>query len=153
MNDTIAAIATPYGSGGIGVIRISGSRAFEIASALFSTTREPKENLPVLVSHQVTHGFILDKSNPDNTQVVDEVLLIPMQAPRSYTAEDVVEIQAHSGTIVLKAILELAISFGARLSEPGEFTKRAFLNQRIDLTQAEAVRSEERRVGKEYLPM
>ena len=139
MNDTIAAIATPYGSGGIGVIRISGSRAFEIASALFSTTREPKENLSVLVSHQVTHGFILDRSNPDNTHVVDEVLLIPMQGPRSYTAEDVVEIQAHSGTIVLKAILELAISWGARLSEPGEFTKRAFLNQRIDLTQAEAV--------------
>jgi tRNA modification GTPase len=137
MNDTIAAIATPYGSGGIGVIRISGSRAFEIASALFSTTREPI-NVPVLVSHRVTHGFILDPT-PDNTQVVDEVLLIPMQAPRSYTAEDVVEIQAHSGTIVLKTILELVISCGARLSEPGEFTKRAFLNQRIDLTQAEAV--------------
>ena len=139
MNDTIAAIATPYGSGGIGVIRISGSRAFEIASALFSTKREPKKSPPVLFSHRVTHGFILDRSNPDNTQVVDEVLLIPMRAPRSYTAEDVVEIQAHSGTIVLKAILELVLSCGARLSEPGEFTKRAFLNQRIDLTQAEAV--------------
>ncbi|MCP4721084.1 MAG: tRNA uridine-5-carboxymethylaminomethyl(34) synthesis GTPase MnmE [Desulfobacteraceae bacterium] len=139
MNDTIAAIATPYGSGGIGVIRISGPRAFEIASSLFSKTREKGKINPVLVSHRVSHGFILDRSDPDNTEVVDEVLLIPMKAPRSYTAEDVVEIQAHSGTIVLRTILELTISLGARLSEPGEFTKRAFLNQRIDLTQAEAV--------------
>ncbi|MCP3939917.1 MAG: tRNA uridine-5-carboxymethylaminomethyl(34) synthesis GTPase MnmE [Desulfobacteraceae bacterium] len=139
MNDTITAIATPYGSGGIGVIRISGPRSFEIASMLFSKTREPEETDTTLVSHRVTHGFILDKSDPDNIEVVDEVLLVPMQAPRSYTAEDVIEIQAHSGTIVLRTILELTISCGARLSEPGEFTKRAFLNQRIDLTQAEAV--------------
>ncbi len=144
MNDTIAAIATPYGSGGIGVIRISGPRAFEIASILFSKTRVPgkytaDQNTCVLVSHRVTHGFILDKTDLDNPCVLDEVLMIPMRAPRSYTAEDVVEIQAHSGTIVLRSILELAISSGARLSEPGEFTKRAFLNQRIDLTQAEAV--------------
>jgi len=139
MNDTIAAIATPYGSGGIGVIRISGARAFEIASKLFSKTRDPKNSVLRLVSHVVTHGFILDRSDPGKPLVIDEVLLIPMQAPRSYTAEDVIEIQAHSGTIVLKRILELVISCGARLSEPGEFTKRAFLNQRIDLTQAEAV--------------
>ncbi len=139
MNDTIAAIATPYGSGGIGVIRISGPRAFEIVTLLFSTTQGPKKITPVLVSHRVRHGFILDNSDPATPQVIDEVLVIPMQAPRSYTAEDVVEIQAHSGTIVLKIILELVISQGARLSEPGEFTKRAFLNQRIDLTQAEAV--------------
>jgi tRNA modification GTPase len=139
MNDTIAAIATPYGSGGIGVIRISGPRAFEIATLLFSTTQGPKKIAPVLVSHRVRHGFILDNSDPDTPQVIDEVLVVPMQAPRSYTAEDVVEIQAHSGTIVLRNILDLVISCGARLSEPGEFTKRAFLNQRIDLTQAEAV--------------
>ncbi|MBA3012865.1 MAG: tRNA uridine-5-carboxymethylaminomethyl(34) synthesis GTPase MnmE [Proteobacteria bacterium] len=139
MNDTIAAIATPYGSGGIGVIRISGPQAFKIAASLFSTTRRPGGKTPHLISHRVVHGFIMDRSDPDNAQVIDEVLLVPMKAPRSYTAEDVVEIQAHSGTIVLKTILELAISRGARLSEPGEFTKRAFLNQRIDLTQAEAV--------------
>jgi tRNA modification GTPase len=139
MNDTIAAIATPYGSGGIGVVRISGPRAFEIVTLLFSRTQVPKKILPVLVSHRVSHGFILDTSDPDKPQVIDEVLVVPMQAPRSYTAEDVVEIQAHSGTIVLRSILELVISQGARLSEPGEFTKRAFLNQRIDLTQAEAV--------------
>lgn len=139
MNDTIAAIATPYGSGGIGVVRISGPRAFEIVTLLFSRTQVPKKIAPGLVSHRVSHGFILDTSDPDEPQVIDEVLVIPMQAPRSYTAEDVVEIQAHSGTIVLRSILSLVISHGARLSEPGEFTKRAFLNQRIDLTQAEAV--------------
>lgn len=144
MNDTIAAIATPYGSGGIGVIRISGPRAFDIASRLFSRTRVPGKTRPALKSHRVYHGFILAGPHPDSPnqeapEVIDEVLLIPMQAPRSYTAEDVVEIQAHSGTIVLRTILGLLISQGARLSEPGEFTKRAFLNQRIDLTQAEAV--------------
>lgn len=147
MTDTIAAIATPFGSGGIGVIRISGPDALEIAAAIFSRTREPARkptpghgstshtDLHELVSHQVTHGYILAGTD----DVIDEVLLIPMKAPRSYTAEDVVEIQAHSGTIVLKQILELVLAKGARLSEPGEFTKRAFLNQRIDLTQAEAV--------------
>jgi tRNA modification GTPase len=139
MTDTIAAIATPYGSGGIGVIRISGPRAFEIASQLFSATRGPGKKTPKLFSHRVIHGFILDRSDPAEPSVIDEVLVIPMKAPRSYTAEDVVEIQAHSGTIVLRRILELVLSSGARLSEPGEFTKRAFLNQRIDLTQAEAV--------------
>ncbi len=149
MIDTIAAIATPFGSGGIGVIRISGPQAFDIASRLFSKTRVPGKNPPLLISHRVFHGFILNRPGPEDRaenpagqeapQVIDEVLLIPMQAPRSYTAEDVVEIQAHSGTIVLRTILGLIISQGARLSEPGEFTKRAFLNQRIDLTQAEAV--------------
>jgi len=152
MNDTIAAIATPYGSGGIGVIRISGPRSFEIGSKIFSKTREPGKTNPELVTHRVYHGFILDHKNPDsknqknkssknhiNSNIIDEVLLIPMQAPRSYTAEDVLEIQAHSGTIVLRTILELVLSQGARLAEPGEFTKQAFLNHRIDLTQAEAV--------------
>ena len=164
MNDTIAAIATPFGNGGIGVIRISGDKAFDIASRLFSTSRcgqsamghHPLQNMKELqtanqflheketisekcssfVSHKVYHGYIFDLKNQD---VIDEVLLIPMKAPRSYTAQDVIEIQAHAGTIVLKTILEQIVSCGARLSEPGEFTKRAFLNNRIDLTQAEAV--------------
>lgn len=135
MNDTIAAIATPYGSGGIGVIRISGPKAFGIAAQVFSRNRHTRTAPPEQASHRVFHGYILD----DDTRVVDEVLLIPMKGPRSYTAEDVVEIQAHSGTIVLKRILELLLERGARPAEPGEFTKRAFLNQRIDLTQAEAV--------------
>ncbi len=136
MNDTIAAIATPYGSGGIGVIRISGPNAFDIAATLFSRKKIRAEGHENLESHRVYHGFILEKQSED---VIDEVLLIPMKAPSSYTAEDVVEIQAHSGTIVLRTILDQILSNGARLSEPGEFTKRAFLNGRIDLTQAEAV--------------
>jgi len=136
MNDTIAAIATPFGSGGIGVIRISGPNAFDIASTLFSTIKNRPEDCTCLESHRVYHGYIFDTENRD---IIDEVLLIPMKGPSSYTAEDVVEIQAHSGTIVLRTILDEILSQGARLAEPGEFTKRAFLNQRIDLTQAEAV--------------
>ncbi len=136
MNDTIAAIATPYGNGGIGVIRISGDKAFDIASKLFSTKKLKPGNCPALESHKVYHGYIFDLTDKD---VIDEVLLIPMKGPSSYTAQDVIEIQAHAGSIVLRTILEQILSCGARLSEPGEFTKRAFLNNRIDLTQAEAV--------------
>ncbi len=136
MNDTIAAIATPFGSGGIGVIRISGPDAFSIALKMFSQRKSRFEGLENLESHKVRHGYIFDKKS---MSVIDEVLLVPMKGPSSYTAEDVIEIQAHSGTFVLRAILEEVLSCGARLSEPGEFTKRAFLNQRIDLTQAEAV--------------
>ncbi len=136
MNDTIAAIATPYGSGGIGVIRISGSAAFDVASTLFSKDKDAYKKADTLISHQVSHGFIM---NPETCDVIDEVLLIPMKGPKSYTAEDVVEIQAHSGSVVLRTLLDLIISKGVRLAEPGEFTKRAFLNGRIDLTQAEAV--------------
>ncbi len=136
MNDTIAAIATPFGNGGIGVIRISGEKAFDIASRLFSTRKSKPGTYPLLKSHTVYHGYVFDLKTYD---VIDEVLLIPMQGPRSYTAQDVIEIQAHAGTIVLRTILEQILSCGARLSEPGEFTKRAFLNNRIDLTQAEAV--------------
>ncbi|MDA3918401.1 MAG: tRNA uridine-5-carboxymethylaminomethyl(34) synthesis GTPase MnmE [Deltaproteobacteria bacterium] len=136
MDDTIAAIATPLGNGGIGVIRISGDKAFDIAFKLFSTKKLKPEHCPDLESHRVYHGYIFDLKNRD---VIDEVLLIPMQGPSSYTAQDVIEIQAHAGTIVLRTILDEILSCGARLSEPGEFTKRAFLNGRIDLTQAEAV--------------
>ncbi|MBU1193332.1 MAG: tRNA uridine-5-carboxymethylaminomethyl(34) synthesis GTPase MnmE [Proteobacteria bacterium] len=136
MNETIAAIATPFGSGGIGVIRISGSDAFDIASKIFSRSKTSPVGFKNFNSHRVYHGYIF---NPTNSDILDEILLIPMKAPASYTAEDIIEIQAHSGTMVLKTILDQVLSLGARLSEPGEFTKRAFLNQRIDLTQAEAV--------------
>lgn len=136
MNDTIAAIATPFGSGGIGVIRISGPDAFDIASTLFSKRKTRPEGVSNLESHRVHHGYVFDTKT---REVIDEVLLIPMKGPSSYTAQDVVEIQAHSGTVVLRTLLDEILSLGARLSEPGEFTKRAFLNGRIDLTQAEAV--------------
>jgi len=138
MTDTIAAIATPYGSGGIGVIRISGPAAFDIAGKVVSGSRDAsgRGQSPSLQAfdRQVVHGYIMDGGD-----VVDEVLVIPMKGPRSYTAEDVVEIQAHSGAMVLRRILDLLFSLGIRAAEPGEFTKRAFLNGRIDLTQAEAV--------------
>ncbi len=146
ITETIAAIATPPGAGGIGIIRISGSRAVEVAAQIFSKTALKNRDScykPTYISlhsmfqsHKVIHGYIIDTSS---NSVLDEVLLIPMLAPRSYTAEDVVEIQAHSGPVVMQSILELILSKDVRLAEPGEFTKRAFLNGRIDLTQAEAV--------------
>jgi tRNA modification GTPase len=145
---TIAAIATPGGRGGIGIIKISGSRAVSIASAIFTPAEQSKlsspENLssPEVVissgfdSHRLNYGHIID---PDSGHKIDEVLLTVMLAPRSYTREDVVEINAHGGQAALNSILELVCKFGARIAEPGEFTRRAFLNGRIDLTQAEAV--------------
>lgn len=136
MTDTIAAISTPFGNGGIGVIRISGPRALEAASEVFGRNKTGPSDCRKLQSHRVYHGYVFDL---DNRDIIDEVLLIPMRAPTSYTRETVVEIQAHSGAIVLRTILDRLLSLGVRLAEPGEFTKRAFLNGRIDLTQAEAV--------------
>jgi len=137
---TITAIATPSGKGGIGIIKISGKEALPIAAALF---RKPgcvrDSNAPsadLFETHKIYYGHIVDSGGGE---VVDEVLLSVMKAPRSYTREDVVEINAHAGFAVQRKILELVISKGARLAEPGEFTKRAFLNGRIDLTQAEGV--------------
>ncbi len=130
--DTIAAISTPIGLGGIGIIRISGPLAFPIARKLFRPTRR---NAPLL-SHFLTLGLITD---PVQEAVIDQVLMTTMKAPHSYTREDVVEINCHSGLLVLKKILELVLKEGARLAEPGEFTWRAFMNGRIDLTQAEGI--------------
>jgi tRNA modification GTPase len=130
--DTIAAVATSPGAGGIGVVKISGPQAISIAVPLLRPPREPS----VLRSHHLYHGSVVD---PDNQKLLDEVLFSVMRAPRTYTREDVVEIQAHGSRCGLGAILELVLKRGARLAEPGEFTKRAFLNGRIDLSQAEAV--------------
>ncbi len=130
--DTIAAIATPLGTGGIGVVRVSGSKAESIFRQIFY----PNRQIEKLESHRLYYGWV--KESPDSPPV-DEVLSVVMKAPHSYTCEDVLEIQCHSGPAVLKRILEMALSRGARLAEPGEFTKRAFLNGRIDLTQAEAI--------------
>lgn len=132
--DTIAAISTPHGEGGIGIIRLSGSSSVDIVKGLFADVRG--ERLKEARSHRVTYGFIVD---PESGGRIDEVLLTVMLAPRSYTREDVVEISCHGGMIPLTTILNLVINGGARPAEPGEFTKRAFLNGRIDLTQAEAV--------------
>jgi tRNA modification GTPase len=143
-NDTIAAIATPTGSGGIGIIKISGKDAFFIAEAIFQKSRASKDegrsesealSFP-LKSHRLYHGHIV---NPETGQVLDEVLLSAMKAPKTYTREDVIEINTHSGYIVMASILDLVLQKGARIADPGEFTKRAYLSGRIDLTQAEAV--------------
>jgi tRNA modification GTPase len=130
--DTIAAIATPIGAGGIGIIKISGPEAWAIGRRLFNQSGFPE----TIQSHHLYHGHIVDSKTG---KTVDEVLVSFMRAPSTYTREDVVEINCHSGFAVLDRILDLVIRAGARLAEPGEFTRRAFLNGRIDLTQAEAV--------------
>ena len=131
-DDTIAAISTPVGQGGIGIIRISGPLSLPIVKKIF----RPKRDIKEFESHRLFLGNIL---NPETGEIVDEVLLSYMKAPHTYTREDVVEINSHSGYLVLSRIMEIVLSQGARLARPGEFTLRAFLNGRIDLTQAEAI--------------
>ena len=132
--DTIAAIATPPGEGGIGIIRISGDKSLEIADKLFKSPRKLK--LSDLEEKKLNYGHIFDRKSG---KMVDEVLAVYMLSPKTYTQEDLVEIHCHGGVISVRRILELVLSCGARLAERGEFTKRAFLNGRIDLSQAEAV--------------
>jgi len=137
---TIAAIATPSGPGGIGIIRISGPEALKILGCLFrprrSDLRSGEGGIRDWESHRLYYGQITD---PRDGATIDEALVAFMMAPRSYTREDVVEIQVHGGPVGLRTILDLVVRSGARLAEPGEFTRRAFLNGRIDLSQAEAV--------------
>ena len=130
--DTIAAVATAMASSGIGIIRISGQDAVQIADQVFCS--KGKKALKDCESHTIHYGWIIDHGG-----VVDEVLVMLMKAPNSYTREDTVEIDCHGGVLVMQKILETVIRHGARPAEPGEFTKRAFLNGRMDLTQAEAV--------------
>lgn len=124
--DTIAAIATPIGTGGVGVIRISGDKSFEIIDKIYS-----KHNLE---AGKISHGWIVD-----GDKKIDEVLLLPFKNPHSYTGEDVIEIHCHGGINVVRNILDVVLKNGARMAERGEFTKRAFLNKKMDLSQAEAV--------------
>jgi len=126
--DTISAISTPFGTGGVGVIRISGDNAFDVIKKIY-TKQEFKKNT-------ISYGWIVD---PSNNEKVDEVIVLPFFAPNSYTGENVVEIQCHGGVNVVKRILDLVLANGARPAEKGEFTKRAFLNKKMDLSQAEAV--------------
>jgi tRNA modification GTPase len=131
VQDTIAAISTPLGEGGIGVVRVSGPGTERIVATIFSGKRDGG-----LESHRFYYGDIRDPATGD---ILDEVLVVIMRAPRSYTREDLLEIQCHGGSLVVQRILDLVLRQGARPAEPGEFTKRAFLNGRIDLVQAEAV--------------
>lgn len=131
---TIAAIATGLIDSGIGIIRISGPDAIAVGNRLFRTV-SGKASLENAESHFLQYGFVVDETDT----VLDEVMAVVMKAPRSFTGEDTVEIQCHGGVLVMKKILEASLKYGARLAEPGEFTKRAFLNGRIDLSRAEAV--------------
>ena len=134
MNDTIAAISTPLGWGGIGIIRISGENAFVIIEQIFSPVKPYK--IEDIKTQTIKYGYI---QNPINKEIIDEVLVSYFKTPNTYTRESLVEINCHGGALIVRKILELVLQNGARIAEPGEFTKRAFLNGRMDLSQAEAV--------------
>lgn len=129
---TIAAISTAPGIGGIGIIRISGKNTYKVLEKIF----KPKHSVDFdnIKGYTIKYGYIMDKEN-----IIDEVLVSFFKAPNSYTTEDLCEINSHGGTYIVRKILELCLENGAELAEPGEFTKRAFLNGRMDLSQAEAV--------------
>lgn len=130
---TIAAISTAMSASGIGIVRISGPEAFEVASEVYRS-KGGKKMLKNVPSHTIHYGYIYD-----NEEMVDEVLVMTMRAPRTYTGEDTIEIDCHGGVLAMQKVLETVLKHGAVIAEPGEFTKRAFLNGRIDLSQAEAV--------------
>ncbi|MDD6771345.1 MAG: tRNA uridine-5-carboxymethylaminomethyl(34) synthesis GTPase MnmE [Inconstantimicrobium porci] len=132
--DTIAAIATPVGEGGISIIRVSGEKAIEISDSVFRAKNGKK--ISEMNTYTMRYGNIIDRETDD---IIDEVIVALMKGPKSFTAEDVVEINCHGGVVATNKVLEQVIKAGARIAEPGEFTKRAFLNGRIDLSQAEAV--------------
>ena len=128
--ETIAAVSTGMTNSGIGIVRISGEEAFAIADRVY----RGKEKIAEAESHTIHYGHIVDQE-----EIVDEVLVMVMKSPRTFTGEDTVEINCHGGTFVVKRVLETVIKNGARPADPGEFTKRAFLNGKMDLSQAEAV--------------
>ena len=131
--DTIAAISTPPGEGGIGIVRISGDEALDIADRVYQLGKKTLKNQK---THTIHYGHIV---NPKTEEQIDEVMVTIMKAPKTYTREDIVEINTHGGVLAVNQVLQTVLHNGARLAEPGEFTKRAFLNGRIDLSQAEAV--------------
>ncbi|HDI1091223.1 TPA: tRNA uridine-5-carboxymethylaminomethyl(34) synthesis GTPase MnmE [Staphylococcus aureus] len=130
--DTITSISTPMGEGAIGIVRLSGPQAVEIADKLY----KGKHLLNDVPSHTINYGHIID---PESKEVIEEVMVSVLRAPKTFTREDIIEINCHGGILTINRVLELTITYGARMAEPGEFTKRAFLNGRIDLSQAEAV--------------
>lgn len=131
IRDTIAAVSTPPGNGGIGIVRVSGDKATAIGSTIFKPLHSGG-----LLSHRFYFGAIID---PESGEIIDEAMAVLMRAPRSYTREDVLELHCHGGWLLVERVLSLALSAGARLADPGEFTRRAYINGRIDLVQAEAV--------------
>src|SRR4029453_12523565 len=133
-DDTIAAISTPPGTGAIAIVRMSGPAALDIGKRIF----RPGAGCDAveLSSHSARHGYVID---PDSAEMIDEVVMIAYRAPRTYTGEDLIEVSCHGGPVVTSEILALCLRLGARLAQAGEFTKRAFLCGRLDLTQAEAV--------------
>ena len=133
MSETIAAISTALSEGGIGIIRVSGPDAIEIVNKIYRN-KDGVSNLKSYKTHTIHYGFIYD-----GEKLLDEVMVSIMKAPNTFTREDMVEINCHGGVLVCKNILNLCLNSGAILAEPGEFTKRAFLNGRIDLSKAEAV--------------
>lgn len=130
--DTITSISTPMGEGAIGIVRLSGPQAVEIADKLY----KGKHLLNDVRSHTINYGHIID---PESKEVIEEVMVSVLRAPKTFTREDIIEINCHGGILTINRVLELTMTYGARMAEPGEFTKRAFLNGRIDLSQAEAV--------------
>lgn len=130
--DTITSISTPMGEGAIGIVRLSGPQAVEIADKLY----KGKHLLNDVPSHTINYGHIID---PESKEVVEEVMVSVLRAPKTFTREDIIEINCHGGILTINRVLELTMTYGARMAEPGEFTKRSFLNGRIDLSQAEAV--------------
>ncbi|MCR6089378.1 tRNA uridine-5-carboxymethylaminomethyl(34) synthesis GTPase MnmE [Staphylococcus aureus] len=130
--DTITSISTPMGEGAIGIVRLSGPQAVEIADKLY----KGKHLLNDVPSHTINYGHIID---PESKEVVEEVMVSVLRAPKTFTREDIIEINCHGGILTINRVLELTMTYGARMADPGEFTKRAFLNGRIDLSQAEAV--------------
>lgn len=139
IDDTIAAISTPLGEGGIGIVRISGPDAINIVKAIFKPVKDrdlDNENFKIIYGHIYNNN---NNSDTVNREIIDEVLVSVMRAPNTYTKEDIIEINCHGGSLPVREILELVLSKGARLAEPGEFSKRAFLNGRLDMAQAEAI--------------
>ena len=137
--DTIAAIATAMSDSGIGIIRVSGDQSFTVVDKIYRNKKNERA-LTRYATHTIHYGFIVDINiTEENETIIDEVMVTVMKAPRSYTTEDTVEINCHGGILMMRKILDTVIKSGARIAEPGEFTKRAFLNGRIDLSKAEAV--------------
>lgn len=130
--DTITSISTPMGEGAIGIVRLSGPQAIEIGDTLY----KGKKKLSEVDTHTINYGHIID---PETNETVEEVMISVLRAPKTFTREDIIEINCHGGILTINRILELTMTYGARIAEPGEYTKRAFLNGRIDLSQAEAV--------------